>query len=449
MYRLTVILFLLFVPGGIVTVSARAPQQKGLTYYDKTTYDAYLKGDWHTVIRSGREALKEGIDFYYLRMRIGTAYYSLRNYEKAIIHFRKALSFNNKDIAAQQYLYYCYLFSGREADRHALMHHMPVRLRDEVQAGKLTGLTDFELSASYFNNRDQGAVDEYDPSDLPSREGSQAFVNRGGEGAMLFTFQAGENTAIRFGYRFLAKNRLLHYLDSEGEYTLPDNSFTQHQLYGSFSFRLAQGLTLDFSFNFLNLRTVVPATVNGNRVYLVTASSSDGTSYLSLRKIFPYLSVSAGVGFSGMNGFQQLQTDGRLIVYPLGNLNLYVGTGITWLMQGDITTNLQEQTDLIWTSLLGARIARSLWVEAYASIGDLSNYQTAGGWLLYNDQNPVSFHAGINLLYVVQKNGMIISFSPSWSQATSYYFPTDDLTEQYKPIDYRMLNFKLGMKWNF
>jgi len=401
------------------------------------------------VIRTGREALKEGIDFYYLRMRIGIAYYSLKNYDKAIVHFRKAQAFNSKDIVARQYLYYCYLFSGREADRHALMHHMPVRLRDEVKAGKLTGLTGFELTAVYFNNMDQGAVDDYDPSDLPSSEGSQTFVNRGGDGAMLFTFQAGENTSLRFGYRFLSKNRLLHYLDIDGTYTLPDNSFTQHQLYGSFRFRLAQGLTLDLSFNYLNLRTVVPATVNGNRVYLVTAGSSDGTSYLSLRKVFPYVSVSAGVGFSGMNNFQQLQSDGRLIVYPLGNLNLYAGTGITWLMQGDITTTLQEQTSLIWTPLLGVRIAKTLWSEAYASIGDLSNYQTAEGWLLYNDLNPVSFNAGVNLLYVVPKNGMTLSFSPSWSQATSYYFTTDDLTQQYKPIDYRMLNFKLGIKWNF
>ena len=326
---------------------------------------------------------------------------------------------------------------------------MPVRLRDEVKAGKLTGLIGFELTASYFNNMDQGEVDEYDPSDLPTREGSQTFVNRGGDGAMLFTFQAGENTVIRFGYRFLSKNRLFYYLDNEGEYTLPDNSFSQHQLYGSFSFRLAQGLTLDFSFNYLNLRSVVPATVNGNRLYLVTASSGDGTSYLSLRKVFPYLSVSAGAGFSGMNGLQQLQSDGSLILYPLGNLNLYAGTGITWLMQGDITTSLREQTSLIWTPLLGVRITKTFWTEAYASIGDLSNYQTAGGWLLYNDMNPVSFNAGINMLFVVPKNGMIISFSPSWSQATSYYFTTDDPTQQYKPIDYRMLNFKLGIKWNF
>jgi tetratricopeptide (TPR) repeat protein len=447
MYRVIFILFLLFLPGGILPLPAQG--HKGLTYYDKTTYDAYLKGDWHTVIATGREALKAGIDFYYLRMRIGIAYYSKKNYEKAIIHFRKALAFNGKDIAAMQYLYYCYLFSGREADRHALMHHMPKRLREEVKAGKLTGLTGFELSAGYFSNGDGEAIDDYDPSGLPRDEGIQTLVRRGGEGAMLFTFQAGENTVIRAGYRFLSKNRLLHYLDYQDEYTLTDNTFTQHQLYGNLSFRLAEGLTLDLAFNYLNLRTVVPGSGYGNQVFLFTSSSGDGTTYLALQKMFPYFSLRAGAGFSGMNSYQQLQTDGSLIFYPLGNLNLYAGTGITYLMQGDISSGLQQQKNLIWNPFVGFRVAGTFWTELYASFGELSNYQSRNGWILYNDLNPVSFSGGINMLYVVPKTGMTLTFSPSWSNTTSYYFLQDDLSEKYNATDYHMLNFKLEIKWNF
>jgi tetratricopeptide (TPR) repeat protein len=330
-------------------------------------------------------------------MRLGIACFSRKKYQQAIPHFRKALEYSKGDVVALRYLYYSYLYSGRDADRHALMHHMPVNLREEIMTGKIKGITGVEISATYFNNTDQENAGDYDPSQLPGQNGYQSFVNHGGSGSALFTSQPGENVSVNYGYRFLSKNRFLFLHNDDGEYTLPDNSFTQHQLYVNFNFRPADGWLISFSFNYLNLRTVIPTSAYGNREFLVTASSGDVTSYIMVRKDLPCFSFYGGFGLSGMNNFTQMQTDGGVVVYPFGNLNLYLGTGITYLMEGDLTGDIRQEEDIIWSPFLGFRIAGTLWGELFATTGNLSNYQSEKGWILYNEDNPRPARRRLNM----------------------------------------------------
>jgi len=426
-----------------------AQEEKGFAYYDKITWDAYRKGDWHLVIRQGKEALKQGFDYYYLRMRLGIAYYSLKDYHRAVPQFRKALELSNNDLNALRYLYYSYLYAGREADRHALMHRMPVQLRQEVQAGRINGITAFALSFDYFRKHPPLSPVLLDPEDLPDGNGYRSVTLSGGSGAFLFTQQAGKDVSLNYGYRFLRKTRSLTYQNDEGTYYLDDNILTQHQLYGGITIRLAEGFTLALTANYLNLRTPLPVQYGYNPGYEATVSTANGTGHLTLRKDLPFVSFYGGLGASRMNGFNQLQTDGGMVIYPLGNTNLYAGTGISWLMQGSFSGDIRQEESLIWSPFAGFRIAGTFWTELFMTTGALSNYQFGGGWLLYNEMNPISLSAGGNLIYLIPKNGMRITFSPSWHKATSYYFVTDDISQKYLPEEYRMWNLKLGLSWNF
>ena len=80
------------------------------------TYNLYLKSDWSALIKTGKRALKNNIDFYYLQVRMGIAYYELKKYRKAIPYFENARKQNSDDELIKEYLYYSYLFSGRVDD---------------------------------------------------------------------------------------------------------------------------------------------------------------------------------------------------------------------------------------------------------------------------------------------------------------------------------------------
>ncbi|MFH0865937.1 MAG: tetratricopeptide repeat protein [Bacteroidota bacterium] len=87
---------------------------------------------WDSVIYYGTLALKNNIDYFFLRQRIGIAYYSLKNYFKAIDHFEKALQFSSSDAATIKYLYYCYLFTNRENERRLLESGMNENIKKSI-----------------------------------------------------------------------------------------------------------------------------------------------------------------------------------------------------------------------------------------------------------------------------------------------------------------------------
>ena len=105
MYRLIIILSLILL--------FRAGNSQDFKSVDQGTYGLYMEQHWDELIRIWKEGLKQDIDYYYLRMRIGIAYYETKNYKASQAHFRKALEFNQGDPVASEYLYYAYLFAGQ------------------------------------------------------------------------------------------------------------------------------------------------------------------------------------------------------------------------------------------------------------------------------------------------------------------------------------------------
>src|ERR1035437_780409 len=80
---------------------------------EERSYQLYQQKNWSGLIHFGNQAIEKGFDYYYLRMRIGTAYFEKKNYRSAQKHFKKALSFNASDDVATEYLYYCHIFNAQ------------------------------------------------------------------------------------------------------------------------------------------------------------------------------------------------------------------------------------------------------------------------------------------------------------------------------------------------
>ncbi|MDA3894242.1 MAG: tetratricopeptide repeat protein, partial [Salinivirgaceae bacterium] len=90
MYK-KIILFLAII---IFAISAYSQEVENATTIDKDTYILWLAKDWDRLITIGKTAIKNEVDFYYLRVRMGIAYFEKKNYHKAIYHFEKAYKFN-------------------------------------------------------------------------------------------------------------------------------------------------------------------------------------------------------------------------------------------------------------------------------------------------------------------------------------------------------------------
>jgi len=77
------------------------------------TYSLYLKNDWKALVAAGDSALEQGVDYYYLRSRMGVAYFSLGKYFTAIKHLKAAVGFNPVEEFPVRYLSLSYLYTGQ------------------------------------------------------------------------------------------------------------------------------------------------------------------------------------------------------------------------------------------------------------------------------------------------------------------------------------------------
>jgi tetratricopeptide (TPR) repeat protein len=104
---------------------------------EQKTLQLYRDKNWTELINFGNTALKKGYDYFYIQMRMGIAYYEKKNYCNAESHFRKALQFSTGDELALEYLYYCYIFTGRNEDARMLSKTFGENLATKTGTDKL------------------------------------------------------------------------------------------------------------------------------------------------------------------------------------------------------------------------------------------------------------------------------------------------------------------------
>ncbi len=90
------------------------------SYVDVKSYQLYEAKDWDALILLTDSALEKGIDYYYLRMRIGIALYEQKKYLIAKNHFEKAIEFNSFEDLPKEYLFYCYFFTDHFEESRTL-----------------------------------------------------------------------------------------------------------------------------------------------------------------------------------------------------------------------------------------------------------------------------------------------------------------------------------------
>lgn len=119
-------LFLLF----LLTLQA----QPELNYQeaDSVSYALYLEGKWDELIDYTKEARRQGIDFFYLQVRTGIAYYQQKKYRRASEWFLKAWESDRYFGWLQEYLYYSLLWGGRSLEANRAAAEFSPEIRETI-----------------------------------------------------------------------------------------------------------------------------------------------------------------------------------------------------------------------------------------------------------------------------------------------------------------------------
>ncbi len=194
---------------------------------------------------------KYGVDYNYLWMRLGLAWYARQNYRQAIAHFEKAIKFNELDQTAMEYLYYAYLYRDRQVDIRRLMSKLNKRTREKLGIRESAILDEINLAADPGIAENQKPEDEWNrPLPYDTIYNSTNFYGNyiHFHGGASYNFHP--NISIYWGYGNLKSpfTQKIRYLDRP----LEDFTYTtrQNEYYGNFVIGLAEGIQITPAYHF-------------------------------------------------------------------------------------------------------------------------------------------------------------------------------------------------------
>lgn len=420
----------------LVSLKLNGQENPEIVKSDINTYRQYISMQWDSLIEEGNYYLEKGIDYYYLRVRLGVAYYMKHNYVNATRHLNKALESNPGDQFALEYLYYANLYKGDDFEAGIASEKLSPERKSALGIKKkfIEGYS-ADVTYSFSTNEKIPAPDN------ASATGVQQIPNNFINGNLTLKQMPGNRIKLIEGYTFLYKNS-----DYYNKTTSSDDFYSDHilqnQIYGAVIFYPARGWQISAAYHKI-LVSIPVTTASGNGMgQRSTTSYSTLSNYSfsgSVTKSFGYFDLGYTYTGSELNYFNQQQHSFSVGIYPLGNLNLYLLNRL--IVQNDEA--YPDTKSIIVGETLGFKLSNHLWTEVNLLAGDIRNMSDYGSYFIYNDVNTLKLKSGISLLFPL-KSGKIISIRANYAGAESNF---SDATIN-NTIKYSSVSITGGISWN-
>ena len=423
---------------------------KEIELVDIKTYQYYLDKNWDVLIIDGNKALENGVDFYYLRYRLGIAYYMKHNYIKALIHFEKAESLYGEDPILKEYIYYSRNFMNRKAEADLVAKSYPEEIRSKLPIEN-TFISSINLESGYL-------LHKLETKNLLGQNGFYGQEEQL-DNLQYYHLGMGLNPSSVFKL-YLGGSSLLINKTKRAEFSF-DQGMTTHENKQDYSIHqnefyltgTVQGKALKIipAFHFIKVNYNLPyfelnASFDDYLISTTPISLKQYVGSLLLSGNFSYFNYDIYASYSNLNYANQLQFGANLYYFPFGNLNFYSKTGVKLFSESN------ENSRLIFNQLIGFKISPKLWGETSITYGDLQNTNESNAFVVYNLIDNIKLKADINLILTISKN---LGFSVRYQiqQRTNNFLVYSDIsnTDNYNTFNYTYFTNNLigGLSWKF
>lgn len=456
-----VMILLLFFAG-----LANAQLENDFRRVDSSMYHASISENWDEVIQVGKEALRHDIDYYYLRMRMGLAYFNKQNYRNSAKQMEKALEFNPEDPLAKEYLYYALIYSGQDDEATWASSRWSQSFKNEkgIKNSKVIESIFLEAGPEFSNNYDKNEMGKL-PQYLTYRE--QDLYGNNFYSHLGFSLNPGKRISLYAGYSNLTISRQAtvqytwekpdsvmnyvwgfeKYFPSEPglEQAVYDYNISQNSFYLNARILLGKGWSLTPSIHYIHVKTktisvdINTVQVTDTALYIRSTDSLvlmeyEETKYdilpieysfsnmvwsLALNKQLAVFDLGIFASYSDLNKIKQVQLGFSATYYPFGNLNFYGNTTIKGLFE-------KRDSRPVFSQMLGVKASSFLWIEGFGIFGNLKSTNESNAFVVYNITDDINFKAGLNLIFVIspsvqlslrcqylQKEGIRTEYSPN------------------------------------
>lgn len=418
------------------------------------TYRHFLSGEWDSVIFVGKMALKQDVDYYYLRLRMGIAFYNQKKYRQSEKHFKHALEFNNADPVTLEYLYFALLLSGQEDRASMVRKHFKGKLASKLPPEK--GKFFDHLGADFLYEKGVNEDLLADPGGLfpTTGQGVQSLTRHFSNTSLSISNRVAPGFRINHAYTYLSKVSYQYYNDGLYLLNIQDQHVYQHQYYISPVITLGSGFSFAPMFHILGVHYQAPIQIRqGNmggtsQVVMGYLDEQDYVSGVGISKNALTLELYLGAWYASLNNEEKFQNRLGLTWFPLGNLDLYAGA---YLNSQYGESDSAGVISIIPELLFGVGIADKVWLDINLAIGDMSNYLEYNGSIVYNSYSDVMQKKLILKISVpVTQNGSLLYLGGRWTAHQSSFHPFDTAPgENLNNIYYNAISIYGGISWKF
>ncbi len=417
---------------------------------DSITLELYNQQQWDDLISEGSSAIKNGLDYYYLQMRVGIAWYEKKNYRKAIRYFEKALSFNPTSQTTLEYLYYSYLLSGRKYDANRIAPDLSDERKSKIGIKK-SQILDF----AYFETGPGVGLND----DLKSWQQNRQEADDSIYSKMFFNdnlyylhgginFRVHPNISIYQGYGNISASLQQRISYSNQQWPNYNSKIHQQDYYGNAVFAIPNGIKITSAWHLLwinyetrndtyvdSLATLMADTINIER--------NEFTLLLSARKDFDLFAIEANASYGDFSRIKTKQIGLLFYYYPFGNLNFYTETGVIKIW------DQKKRNDWIFHQMLGFKLLPKIWFEAEATIGNIKDYSEAYAFTVYNTTSNVNYKIEGSLYFDLNKHLGLSLRSRYMEREKEYYYFSDFETSETIIKNVGYVSLIGGIKWTF
>ena len=427
------------------------------------TYHHYVNQQWDSVITTAKAGLHNDIDYYYLRVRMGIAYFNKGNYCKAIRHLNKATGFNSDDSTALEYLYYSYKYFNRYLYQTRVIKSFRPETRKRILDKTPILRNGFYTEMGYQH-------------DQAFKKSNETILGGGIYGEIDYPVSFnffGMN--YRHYFKGVSINAMYEYFNSqrlkksvsptafrEEKYNVVENHFYPNtQISSSNKLTIVPAVhyqMMKYSNNYMTMNPV-------DSVYSLPVSDTTRNNFIASLGFYKDVDVfSLGLTASYSNLYKKNIFQGALLFtwFPFGNMKLYTTTTLAWVqMPGSgrgmgkgkgnnhpaETTTLGDKSHAVFEEVVGGKIANRLWLEGQFSFNGLRGYNKANSMVVFNNPEQVNYLAGlVGVFELTNSLELSIGYQFAQKEISGIYYtaPQESNTKYYLNNSHTIYG---GLKW--
>lgn len=416
------------------------------------------ENNWGRMISIGESSLRKGYDSFFLRARLGIAYYESGQYIKAIPQLEKALETGIDNPSVLTNLYFCYFYTGREADRDFVFSKLPKSSKKRLQplnniiANNIFADFGFSFSSDKEENTagaiNTGAGDLYNEQTI----NGNAFTVGVGINQLLF-----QSLSIDYYYSYLKLDKTKT-IQTAGEQFSNSYSEYQNRFYNRYNIRISDGLVFSPSGHFIgtDYTTIYGQTdsaISGSQTVSVYEQQKIDESFVLSADITKYMTTyraSINGSFSYLNNIHQWQLGASFKIFPMKKASFYTVSDI-------FIQNQKDVANLIFNQRLGGFSGKKFFYELFFTIGNINNFNEKNGAVVYNNPDLIKFKTGFDMkYYITTLFNLNLGYSFQSRERNSYNYVNGSSATNNQPVSqksslvsYSVSNIFAGFKFTF